>query len=89
MFVKKELLNFVSQCKTKLDVSSLTQEEEYGYHNLPLCIIDAIFSIGVNYTSTSFGNTVKRFCDYLASPGYMKMNWLLLNEAWFIHTKSD
>lgn len=55
---KQKIINY---CKEKLDFSNLVQAEEYGYHNLPLCIIDAVFSIGVNYTSTE--NTVKRFCD--------------------------
>lgn len=62
MITKTEIQTFVNHCKTKLDLSNLTQSEEYGYYNLPLCIIDAVFSIGVNYTSTE--NTVKRFCDY-------------------------
>ena len=53
---------FVSYCKTKLDLSTLTPSEEYGYHNLPLCIIDAVFSIGVTYQSTE--NTVKRICEH-------------------------
>lgn len=62
MRTKTEIQNFVNFCKTKLDLTNLEQAEEYGYHNLPLCIIDAVFSIGVNYASTE--NTVKRFCDY-------------------------
>jgi len=36
--------------------------DEYGYSSLPLCVIDAVFSIGVNYTSTK--NTVDRFCEH-------------------------
>jgi hypothetical protein len=62
MLTKTEILKFVADCKTKLDLSNLIQSEEYGYHNLPLCIIDAVFSIGVRYTSTE--NTVKRFCEH-------------------------
>lgn len=34
---------------------------EFFYASLPLCIIDAVFSIGVTYTSTA--NTVARFCE--------------------------
>lgn len=33
---------------------------EFFYASLPLCVIDAVFSIGVTYTSTR--NTVVRFC---------------------------
>jgi len=62
MPAKEDIQNFVYYCKTKLNFSSLTPIEEYGYHNLPLCIIDAVFSIGVLYTSTE--NTVEHFCDY-------------------------
>lgn len=32
-----------------------------GISSLPLCVIDAVFSIGVIYTSTA--NTVTRFCE--------------------------
>ena len=34
---------------------------EYYYASLPLCVIDAVYSIGVTYTSTR--NTVFRFCE--------------------------
>lgn len=34
---------------------------EYYYASLPLCVIDAVYSIGVTYTSTR--NTVIRFCE--------------------------
>ena len=36
--------------------------EEFYYISLPLCIIDAVYSIGVRYESTH--NTVIRFCEY-------------------------
>lgn len=35
--------------------------DEYRYASLPLCVIDAVFSIGVTYTSTKA--TVARFCE--------------------------
>ncbi|MDO9086014.1 MAG: hypothetical protein Q7U53_07405 [Anaerolineaceae bacterium] len=62
MVTKPEIQTFIKHCKSKLDLSNLTQSEEYGYHNLPLCIIDAVFSINALYTSTE--NAVKRFCNY-------------------------
>ncbi len=34
---------------------------EFYYPSLPLCIIDAVYSIGVTYTSTR--KTVIRFCE--------------------------
>ncbi len=64
MLTQTEIQTFINHCKTKLDLSNLPQPKEYGYQNLPFCIIDAVFSIGVNYTSTSFGNTVKHFCEH-------------------------
>jgi hypothetical protein len=36
--------------------------EEYFYQSLPLCIIDAVFSIGVRYESTRA--VVIKYCDY-------------------------
>lgn len=39
----------------------LSLPREFFYASLPLCIIDAVFSIGVTYTSTR--NTVIRFAD--------------------------
>jgi len=62
ILTKNEIFNFVTSCECNLNLYNLIDTEEYGYHNLPLCIIDAVFSIGVKYTSTE--NTVKRFCGY-------------------------
>lgn len=53
------LANF---CESKLDLASADLGSEYHYQSLPLCVIDAIYSINANYTSTS--NTVKRFCEH-------------------------
>jgi hypothetical protein len=60
----RELQRLVDYCHGNLDLTNLKMPEEYGYTNLPLCIIDAVFSIGVNYASTT--NTVKRFQSYVA-----------------------
>ncbi|HVF25983.1 MAG TPA: hypothetical protein VNA23_08845 [Anaerolineales bacterium] len=49
-------------CKTNLDLENVIMSDEYGYSSLPLCVIDAVFSIGVNYASTE--NTVDRFCEH-------------------------
>ncbi len=35
---------------------------EYRYASLPLCVIDAVFSISARYSSTQ--NTVERFCQF-------------------------
>ena len=43
------------------DLKPLPLPEEFFYASLPLCVVDAVFSIGVTYTSTA--NTVARFCE--------------------------
>lgn len=52
--------NLVRACEICFDLSNLKLSEAYYYNSLPLCIIDAVFSIGVKYTSTA--NVVKSFC---------------------------
>ncbi len=49
-------------CKAKLDLANTDAVAEYGYQCLPLCVIDAVFSIGVTYASTR--KVVERFCHY-------------------------
>ncbi len=48
-------------CKSQLSLATAQLSDEYYYQSLPLCVIDAVFSIGVNYTSTR--NVVIRFCE--------------------------
>ena len=49
--------NFVAYCEKELElynklvVKKVTDPNETFYKSLPLCIIDAVFSIGVKYTS--------------------------------------
>ena len=52
-----DIQRLVTYCRNHLD---LTTElgAEYSYRHLPLCLVDAIFSIGVRYTSTR--KTVER-----------------------------
>jgi hypothetical protein len=47
-------------CKRFLDLKNAKLSEEYYYKSLPLCVIDAVFSIGIRYTITR--NVVKNFC---------------------------
>lgn len=42
--------------------------QEYRYASLPLCVIDAVFSIGVRYISTQA--TVARFCEKTSWPKF-------------------
>lgn len=52
----------VRYCKENLDLKNVELGDEYYYSNLPLCIIDAVFSISIRYTATQ--NVVERFCKY-------------------------
>lgn len=52
-----DVSKLANYCRVKLDLSDIQMPDEYGYSSLPLCIIDAVFSVGVTYTSTR--NTVK------------------------------
>ena len=49
-------------CEQVLDLSQAKLSNEYFYQSLPLCMIDAVFSLGARYEGTR--ETVKRYCDY-------------------------
>jgi len=64
-------INAVSEyCKITLDLANAKLPDEYYYHSLPHCVVDAAFSIGVRYTSTR--NTVHKFCDHYELPIYSR-----------------
>jgi hypothetical protein len=46
---------------TKLNLAQAKLDPEFFYMSLPLCVIDAVFSIGVNYSGVR--KAVKRYCD--------------------------
>ncbi len=52
------LANYMEQ--TELKIPKLA--DEYRYASLPLCVVDAVFSIGVRYTSTQ--KVVSNLCEY-------------------------
>lgn len=45
-----------------LNWENATLSESYFYQSLPLCVIDSVYSIGANYTSTL--NTVETYCRH-------------------------
>lgn len=47
-----------------LDLASASLPDEYYYSSLPLCVIDAVFSIGVRYSGVQA--TVRRYCERFA-----------------------
>ncbi|NWJ45971.1 MAG: hypothetical protein HXX08_08850 [Chloroflexi bacterium] len=66
-----EIPKLAGYCKQVLSLENSSLPPEYSYRSLPLCVIDAVFSIGVTYTSTS--NTVLRFCNYFGLERYADM----------------
>lgn len=48
-------------CEDKLDLSNAQLSDEYYYKSLPLCVIDAVFSVGIRYQTTR--NVVINFCN--------------------------
>jgi hypothetical protein len=49
-------------CADELDLQAATLGPEYFYQSLPLCVIDAVYSIGVRYQGVQ--NIVRRYCEY-------------------------
>ena len=50
-------------CKTKLNLKNAKLSPEYYYQSLSLCVIDAVFSIGIRYYTTR--KVVINFCNAL------------------------
>ncbi|MGN1419031.1 MAG: helix-turn-helix transcriptional regulator [Acutalibacteraceae bacterium] len=67
--ISKKAADFLAE---NFDIENFSLPEEYNYSCLPLCLIDAIFSIGVNYYSTR--NTVLRYCEKVGIEPYKKSN---------------
>ena len=49
-------------CEETLNLKNAELSSSYYYDSLPHCVIDAVFSIGAKYTSTT--NVVKSYCAY-------------------------
>lgn len=49
-------------CLQKFDLDQLQLSNEYYYHSFPFAMMDAVFSIGVRYSSTR--STVIKYCNY-------------------------
>jgi hypothetical protein len=57
-----EAQRLADYCRTHLALEDIQIGDEYAYASLPLCVVDAIFSINANYNSTR--NTVDRIKAY-------------------------
>ena len=62
---QNEIEKIVARCKQELDLANAKPRGE-SLQSLPLCIIEAVFSINSIYTATE--NTVKRFCQHFNLP---------------------
>jgi uncharacterized protein (DUF4415 family) len=61
-----DIQKFADTCREKLPLATAKFRDEYFYASIPLCVIDAVFSMGVKYTSTM--NVVERTCQYFSIP---------------------
>ncbi len=62
MDLKSDALAIAAHAERMLPLATASLGDEYHYQSLPLCIIDAVFSIGVRYSGTR--NVVARYCKY-------------------------
>ena len=62
MIKREDVINFVKYCEDNLALKNAEDICEDLYHNLPLCIMDAVYSMGVRYTSAR--NVTERYKKY-------------------------
>jgi hypothetical protein len=60
--LKEKVAQIASLCEQEFDLQDARLGDEYFYQSLPLCVIDAVYSIGVKYGGVR--NVVKRYCDH-------------------------
>ncbi len=65
-FSEQDVFKFSEFCKHKLPLATANIRDEYFYASIPLCVIDAVFSISANYNSTI--RVVERVCRYFSVP---------------------
>ena len=59
---EREIALLAEYCKEHLPLADAVLGDEYYYGSLSFCVIDAVFSIGVRYTSTR--NTINSYASY-------------------------
>ena len=59
---EREIIRLAKYCDEKLSFSMMAIRPEYRYQSLPLCVIDAVFSMNVKYKGVQ--NVIKRYCGY-------------------------
>lgn len=63
---ENEIARVSAECLAILPLEDITLGDEYGYTCLPLCVIDAVWSIGVRYAGVQ--NVISRYCAYFGIP---------------------
>ncbi|MGD9646260.1 MAG: hypothetical protein AB7U73_11155 [Pirellulales bacterium] len=61
--VPRNVTMIASYAASVLDLARARLPDEYYYGSLPLCVIDAVYSISVRYKSVQ--NTVASYCKYV------------------------
>lgn len=58
------LIKLATFCDSYLNLKDAKLPKEYYYQSLPLCLIDAVFSIGIKYQTVQ--KVVERYCQFFA-----------------------
>ena len=62
MLTNQTIKNFADYCDKKLSIEGKTDPNLSFYKSLPICILDAVYSIGVKYSSTA--RVTERYIEY-------------------------
>ena len=62
MLTNQTIKNFADYCERKLSIAGKSDPNLDFYKSLPLCILDAVYSIGVKYSSTA--KVTERYIEY-------------------------
>jgi hypothetical protein len=60
--LKAQTARIAAACEQELALHDARLGDEYFYQSLPLCVIDAVYSIRAKYPAVQ--NVVKRYCDH-------------------------
>lgn len=64
--MEMECARITEKARSVLNLSHAQLGDEYAYHSLSLCVIDAVFSIGVRYAGVQA--VVQNYCDHFSLP---------------------
>ena len=78
--MEMECARSAGKARSVLNLSDAQLGAEYTYHSLSLCVIDAVFSIGVRYAGVQA--VVQNYCDHFSLPRLRSdpFNWLTREE---------